>query len=405
MSHLVLRSLSIGVAALALGGQPALAQPGNPGQNFAKPVLEEAYPIQIKASTQPGNLKILIYGKNLEVDPGNNLWNNREQFLYVRHSAQGNEWHNLYNNARGPEGYPNGDMAAGSVNFVWAQQVIAELPIARWASTPGYLEFKFVKGQLIPDRDQGFVFKPKAESAVLRVPVKKDVGETSRITFVSPDSYLVNEQIAPLLTVQGRWAPGSVVLLDGKPMAMHPVNSLEEIQADLPPGFLSKAGRHTLVIRDPQPSLGYTRDLWVNGGPKIEKTQPKIVKVDTGAFNLVATCDTSLTPDTIEGRVTYIVSAGASAAASAAKPASQAVIPPKNRMLGRQPVNVTPAAASAPPAASANAQAELWTTLAFQVKGKDLWIKIPADWAKQEGTIRIRVTTKAGQAEVSVPIK
>ena len=401
------RRAVVGVFFVAVSATPVLAQPGNPNQNFVKPVLEAAYPMEIKVRAEAGDLKIMLVGTNLEVDPGNTLWNPREQFLYVRHSAKGSDWHNLYCNLRGDDGYPNGEKPAGSVNFVWSGSLVATLPLATWASTPGYLEFKFVKGQLVPDREWGFVFKPKIESEILRVPVKDTVAETSRITFVSPDSYLVNQQIATLLTVQGFWAPGSILLLDGKPMAMRSVNSLTEIQADLPPEFLSMPGKHTLVVRDPQPSYGYTRDLWVHGPLKILETQPKMVKAGTGAFNLVVTCDTSLSPDQVDGRVSYILSAADTAAKpadAAAKPVGGTAVLPKDGTLGLRVVEAKPAAA--PPPAAGSAAAKPWTSLAFQMKGKgELWIKIPPEWAKQEGTIRVRVTTKAGEAEVSVPIK
>jgi len=131
-----------------------------------------------------------------------------------------------------------------------------------------------------------------------------------------------------------------------------------------------------------------------------------------------------LKPTRVEARVGYTYSA-AQAGAQVGKVAEPVAVPkaPPPRGAGTgtkaaEPVSIpktsSPAgvailrrtAPAADPAGETSAQKALWTPLAFTVhQGGDAWFKLPAGWAKQAGSVRVRITTPAGSVEYSLPIK
>jgi hypothetical protein len=397
LDGLFLFSLTTGLLAPSLAARAFATTVDN-----EKPVFTGAYPMEIKVRPGPGNLEMRLTGSHLTITGDDRLWDSREMLLYVRHSSQSPAWQLLYNNLRG-EGYPNGALSSGECNYQFGEDISVTLPLAVWASTPGFLEFKLTKTKLTSDGGSGWVINTLVESDVLRVPVKASVGPTSHIQAVHPNEFRVNQATPPALSVYGDWAPGSVLLLDGVKMAMMPVNAVRLLEGVLPPGFLNAEAKHELQVVDPQQSYSPVTVLWVYAPPKVLHTQPSILTVGMGdVWVWVKYSGPAL--DTVEGKVAYVYSV-APAGGGQTKIAAPLIpaAPARGGIITRrvQPLPAQPADTSG----SGDAQAKPWMHLTYEPKEGEARIVIPGAWMKQVGTVKVRLTSKSGSTEFVLPIK
>ena len=415
-----LRAAAFAVACLLGLATAAAGQQGD----LTKPVLTASYPAEIKLQKGSGVLDVALRGEHLWVS-GERKWTARQMILYIRHTGKDNAWHAIANPSRNPSGddYPDANPVFGSSDFMWPYMMYLKLPFSTWLNAEGDLEFKLVKGTW-GDPNKELLLTPVVTSAVFRVPVKQFVHNASRIYSVKPGYYLLNQQDPPALEVHGDYAFGSVlavdgVLLTGSKAGEPPGN----IYAAAPASLLAKPGKHAVQIHDPQDTLSAEAPIWVYAPPTIENIQPKALLVGTGEIQLTARVS-GLKPTRVEARVGYTYSA-AQAGAQVGKVAEPVAVPkaPPPPAAGTgtkaaEPVSIpktsSPAgvailrrvAPAADPAGETSAQKALWTPLAFTVhQGGDAWFKLPAGWAKQVGSVRVRITTPAGSVEYSLPIK
>lgn len=390
---------------------------GTPPQNedYSQAVFTAAFPGMIKATKETGNLELFLKGKNLLVHKPGDIWNVREIFVYVRHAGTGEPWRGLYNNLRGD--YPNLPAENGSCAYDSAESLRVWLPKALWCAAEGQLEFILVKAKF--DGVTGdLLVQVKSTSAPFKVAVRWILdGAVSRADEIYPAHYVVRQADPSPLQVRGAYGPDSVVVVDGKDW---PVTNGQAAPgwlttAGLPAGFLDNPGKHTVTIRDQQNSPCVPATLWVYGPPVVQAVAPKGLLVGGGQASLEFTCE-GLLPDKAEVRVGYLYSAPVPGGQpGTAQPSGAAVIPPKtDQTAGRSgaaaPAKIVPlaktgtASASAAPAASDEAPKQ-WTDIAFGTHGGKVQVTIPAAWLVREGTIKIRLTNKAGSAEAAIPIK
>jgi hypothetical protein len=399
---LVLAFRAAALAAVCLLGPAALADARQ--EDLTRPVLTASYPLEIKMQKGAGTLDLALRGEHLWVS-GERKWTARRMILYIRHTGKDNAWHAIANPSRNPSGddYPDANPAFGSSDFMWPYMMYLKLPYSTWLNAEGDLEFKLVKGTW-GDVNQELLLTPVVTSAVFRVAVKQFVHNASRIHSVKPEYYLLNQQNPPALEVRGDYAFGSVIAVDG---ALLTASKADEppgnIYAAAPAALLAKPGEHVIQIHDPQNTLSESAPIQVYGPPTIVNVQPKALLVGTEEVQLTARVS-GLKPTMVEARVGYTYSA-AQAGAPTGKVAGPVTIPKAPPAAGAGILRRT-APVAAEPAAEASAQKVVWTPLAFTVhQSGDAWFKLPAGWAKQIGSVRVRITTPAGSAEYSLPIK
>ncbi|HOW86277.1 MAG TPA: hypothetical protein P5119_09800 [Candidatus Aminicenantes bacterium] len=384
----------------------AEARPGAAAgeDNFAKPVFQAAHPNQIKVTKEGGEIEIFLTGKDLAIG-AENRWDARQILLYVRRSGTGEPWQGLYNNLRG-DGYPNFPIENGHCAYDWNESIRVWLPKARWCSTEGQLEFIMVKGKW--DGQTGdMLIQEKTRSAVFPVPVRTYLdGPVCYAKSLYPAYYVVNESNPSPLRVCGYYSPGSVVVVDGTdwPVTNDQAAPACLITAGVPAGFLSVPGQHKVTIRDPQGSPCVPATLWVYGPPKIKDVTPKGLFIGAPAATIVLAYE-GLQIDKAEVRVGHIYEMGS----QGNQPAGPATVKPVagaggtgSTLVGRK---VTIPAGSTAPAASEGGPKQ-WTPVDSAVIGPDkVKITIPAEWLKQKGTVGLKITSKAGSAEMTVPIQ
>ncbi len=371
--------------------------------NFAKPVFQVAYPSQIKATKEGGEIELFLTGKDLAIG-AENRWDARQILVYVRRSGTGEPWQGLYNNLRG-EGYPNFPLENGHCAYDANESIRIWLPRARWCSTEGQLEFIMVKGKW--DGQTGeFLIQEKTRSEVFFVAVRTYLdGPICWAKSLYPAYYVLNEANPSALRVCGSYSPGSVVVVDGTDW---PVTNDQAapgclITAGVPAGFLSVAGQHKVTIRDPQGSPCVPATLWVYGPPQIKDITPKGLMIGAPAASMVLTYE-GLQVDKAEVRVGHIYEIGN----QGGQVAGPVTVKPVTGAAATGSTAVR-AKASTPAGPTASAVSEggpkQWTAVDSAVIGPDkVKITIPAEWLKQKGTVGFRLTSKAGSAEITVSI-
>lgn len=378
--------------------------PASAEDNFAKPVFKAAYPNQIRVTKEGGEMEIFLTGKDLSTG-GENRWNARQILLYVRRSGTGEPWQGLYNNLRG-EDYPNFPPENGHCTYDWNESIRVWLPKARWCSTEGQLEFVMVKGKW--DGQTGdMLIQEKTRSAVFPVPVRTYLdGPVCYAKSLYPAYYVVDESNPSPLRVCGYYSPGSVVVVDGTdwPVTNDQAAPACLITAGVPAGFLATPGQHKVTIRDPQGSPCVPATLWVYGPPTIKSVAPKGLTIGATTATIVLAYE-GLQVDKAEIRVGYLYElgkqGGQTAAPATVKPLAGAG--GSGSTLVGQKVT-TP---SDPKAQSAGEGGpKQWTPIDTAGIGPDkVTFAIPAEWLKQKGTIGLKITSKAGSAETTVPIQ
>lgn len=383
---------------------PAAPAAGSGEDNFAPPVFKTAFPGQIKATKVGGEIELFLTGANLSTG-GERRWDARQILLYVRRSGANEPWQGLYNNLRG-DGYPNFPLENGYCAYDGDESVRVWLPRARWCASEGALEFIMVKGKW--DGATGdMLIQEKSRSAVFQVPVRNYLdGPVLWAKSLSPAYYVVNEANPSALRVCGSYSPGSVVVVDGTDW---PVTNDQAapgclITAGVPAGFLSVPGQHKVTIRDPQGSPCVPSTLWVYGPPKIKGLTPKGLIIGNPAASMVLAYE-GLQVDMVEVRVGYVYEMGT--------PGGQVAGPANVKPVTGTGTTGTPAVrvkaptatASAAPAAAAGGPKQ-WTPIEGALLGPDkVTFTIPAEWLKQKGTVGVRITSKAGSAETTLPIQ
>lgn len=419
------RLLPAALAVLLCSGFAPRLAPGTPPQpqdgDYSQAAFTAAFPRMIKATKESGNLELFLKGKNLLIHPPADIWNAREIFVYVRHAGKGEPWRGLYNNLR--DEYPNLPPENGSCAYDSAESMRVWLPKAFWCSSEGQLEFQLVKGKF--DGATGdLLVQVRSTSAPFTVAVRWILdGAVSRADTLYPAYYVVREAGPAPLQVRGDYGPDSVVVVDGKDW---PVTNGQAapgwlITAGLPAGFLDSPGKHTVTIRDQQNSPCVPATLWVYGPPVVKSVEPRGLPPGGGQANLEFTCE-GLLPDKAEVRVGYIYSASSPGGpAGPVQPSGAAAVPPKtDQASGQAGATAKPVAAGAarivrPAKAGAGSQAAAppaedeapreWKDIAFGTHGGKVQVTLPASWLKQEGTVKIRLTNKAGSVETSIPIR
>ncbi|MEN6310256.1 MAG: hypothetical protein ABFD80_01815 [Acidobacteriota bacterium] len=415
------RSLPAALAVLLCFGFVPPFAPGTPPQegDYSQAVFTAVFPGMIKVTKETGNLELFLKGKNLLVHPPGDIWNVREIFVYVRHADKGEPWRGLYNNLR--EDYPNLPLENGSCAYDSAESLRVWLPKALWCSAEGQLEFLLVKGKF--DGTTGeLLVQVKSTSAPFKVAVRWILdGAVSRADELYPAHYVVHQADPPPLQVRGAYGPDSVVVVDGNDW---PVTNGQAAPgwlttAGLPAGFLDSPGKHTVTIRDQQNSPCVPATLWVYGPPVVTAVAPKGLPVGGGQANLEFTCE-GLLPDKAEVRVGYVYSAPAPGGQPGTVQPAAAIPPKTDQTAGRSGAATKPAVAAPAkivPLAKAGAASQTaappasdeapkkWTDIAFGTHGGRIQVTIPAAWLAQEGTIKVRLTNKAGSVEAAIPIK
>jgi hypothetical protein len=404
------RLLQASPACLLLFASLPAAKPLPPQGDYAPPVIAAVYPTMIKMTKDAGNLEVTLRGKNFLPHAPGEIWNVREVLVYVRHAGTAEPWRGLYNNLR--DNYPNFPLENGTCQYDHTEHFRLSLPKPLWCSSEGQLEFKVVKGEW--DGKTGeFLLQEKAVSPVFKVAVRKTLdGAISWADKTYPAYYILHQADPPPLMVYGRYAPGSVVMVDNVPLSVASSDAAPGwITANLPAGFLDTPGQRKVTIRDPQNSPCVPTNIWVYGPPVVKAVSPKGLLVGGAQANLEFTYD-GLLPDKAEVKVGYVYSVPAPGGlATTAQPANPAAIPPKAGNTAKRAgaiarvVKKTGASSQTTPAPAGDGAPKEWADIAFGTHGGKIQVTIPAAWLKQEGVVKVRLTGMAGSVEASIPIK
>ncbi len=391
---------------LASGPEPPAG-----GEDYSQAVITGTYPPVVKVSKGTDSVQLTLRGKNLFTRGPGDIWNTREVFVYVRRAGTNEAWRGLYNNLR--DMYPNFPLENGYCEYHNSEYFLLSLPKALYCASEGSIEIEVVKGKW--DGATGdLLVQVQSTSAPYKVPVSFYInapGAYAKDTH--PKYYLVGQPDPPPLMVYGTFGPGSIVEVDGTPLIMQSQDFAPGwITSSLPPGFLDKPGEHKVTIRDQQSSPCVPTKIWVYGPPVVKQVTPAGLLVGGNQANVEFTYE-GLLPDKVEVKVGYVYNlAPAAGQSTAAKPVNAAVIPSKaDPNAPAAPVRVVPlgktagTAQATPAKADPDAAPKEWTDTPFGTHGGNVQIGVPASWLKQEGTVKVRLTNKAGAVEASIPIR
>jgi hypothetical protein len=410
----VRRFLPILLLACSLGLTSVLAAGSAPpagGEDYSQAIITGTYPPVVKVSKGTDSVQITLRGKNLLTRGLGDVWNVREVFVYVRRAGTNEAWRGLYNNRR--DMYPNFPLENGYCEYHTGEYFLLSLPKPLYCASEGSIEIEVVKGKW--DGATGdLLVQVQSTSAPFKVPVSFYINAPGAYAKdTNPKYYLVGQAAPPPLMVYGTFGPGSIVEVDNTPLIMQSQDFAPGwITSSLPPGFLDKPGQHTVTIRDQQSSPCVPTKIWVYGPPVIKQVAPPGLIVGGNQANIELTYE-GLPPDKAEVKVGYVYNlAPAAGQSTPAQPVNASAIPAKaDPKAPAAPARVVPLGKTSGTAQATAAKADPdaapkeWTDIAFGTHGGNVQIGIPASWLKQEGTVKVRLTGKAGSVEASIPIK